>query len=200
MEAAPKAALDFGALPHLRSVAGEWKLIRATLDRVEALQNVITWRFDEADLHSFRNHFALERLLLKEAPNLESLVGLADLTKLAKLGVIVARRLNDISDIAGLGSSLRHLGFEGCPGIDVLDDLGSLANLQFLGISDCGDVGSLGPLRGLDQLEEFYAWGSTRIVDGDLSLLSHLPRPREIRMCDRRGYTPRVVELVAAEF
>jgi hypothetical protein len=200
VQADPRAELDLGALSHLRSVAGEWGLIRPTLSRVEALQSVITWRFDEAELRAFSNHFALERLTIKEAPYLASLSGVADLTKLEKLGVILARNLHDISDIAGLASSLRELKFEDCPGIDSLDDVESLVNLRVVGFSDCGDVKSLKPVRRLERLEEFYAWGSTRIVDQDLSPLPRLPQLKEIRMRDRRGYTPRVVDLIAAVF
>jgi len=159
VQADPRAKLDLRGLPHLRSIAGEWELIRPTLDGVESLQSVITWRFDEADLHASRNH----------------------------------------SDVAGL-TSLRELKFEDCPSIAVLDDVEQLVNLRFLSFSDCGDVASLGPVRGLDSLEEFYAWGSTQIVDGDLSPLPRLPRLREIRMRDRHGYRPRVVDLVAAVF
>ena len=198
VQAAPGAELDLGALPHLRSVAGQWELIRGTLGRVDALQSVITWQFDEADLHAFRNHFALERLTVKEAPHLGSLAGLADLPVLAILGVFLARRLHDISYVAGLASSLRELEFELCPGIDVLDDVQSLVNLRFLGFRDCGDVESLRPVRCLQQLEVLYAWGSTRIVDGDLSPLVGLTRLREIRMRDRRCYKPRVGDLIAA--
>ncbi len=78
VQAAPSAELDLGALPRLRSVAGEWELIRGTLGRLNALQSVITWRFDDPDLHAFRDHVSLERLTIKEAPYLESLSGLAD--------------------------------------------------------------------------------------------------------------------------
>jgi hypothetical protein len=62
VQADPRAALDLSALPHVRSVAGEWRLIRPTLDGVEALRSVITWRFAETDVHAFRNHFAVQRL------------------------------------------------------------------------------------------------------------------------------------------
>lgn len=48
--------------------------------------------------------------------------------------------------------------------------------------------------------QKFFAWGSTCIVDRDLSLLARLPRLAEIRMRDRRSYTPRVVDLKAALF
>jgi hypothetical protein len=46
----------------------------------------------------------------------------------------------------------------------------------------------------------FYAWGSTRILDGDLSPLARLPRLKQIRMRNRRGYRPAVGDLVASVF
>ena len=197
VQAAPNAELDLGALPNVRSVAGEWELIRGTLGRVDALESVITWRFDDADLHAFRDHVGLERLTIKEAPHLESLSGLADLGELKVLGVFLARQLEDISDLAQL-PSLRELEFEDCPALESLDDVEPLINLRFLGFSECGDIESLAPLGSLAQLEVLYAWGSTRVVDGDLSPLTSLPRLTEIRMRDRRTYSPRVADLVSS--
>lgn len=197
VQAASSAELDLGTLPKLRSVAGDWGLIRGTLGRVDGLQSVITWQFDEGDLHAFRDHVNLERLIIKEAPHLNSLSGLADLPELKVLGVFLARRLEDISDVAGL-RSLRELEFEDCPAVISLDDVDSLVNLRFLGVSECGDIESLAPTESLKQLEVLYAWGSTCIVDGDLSPLARLPRLKEIRMRDRRSYNPRVADLVSA--
>ncbi len=140
----------------------------------------------------------MERLTVKEAPNLESLSGVADLPELAVLGVFLARRLRDIGDVSQLSSSLRELEFEDCPSIGELDDVEPLAGLRFLGFSDGGKIASLAPVASLKHLTVFHAWGSTRVVDGDLLPLAALPRLGEIRMRDRRGYKPRVCDLVSA--
>ena len=198
VQAAPDAELDLGVLPRLRSVAGDWALIGNTLGSVGALQSVITWQFDEPDLHTFRDHVGLQRLTIKEAPYLESLSGIADLSELAVMGIFLARRLHDISDVAGLASSLRRLELQACPALNAIDDVEMLVNLDFLGISQCGAIESLAPIAPLERLEVLYAWGSTRVVDGDLSPLARLPRLREIRMRDRRAYNPRVADLVSA--
>jgi internalin A len=198
VQAAPLTELDLETLPRLRSVAGEWALLRGTLGAVAALERVVTWRFDEVDLHAFRDHFGLQQLTIKDAPHLASLSGVADLSELAVLGVLLARSLHDIGDVAGLASALRRLELQDCPAIDVIDDIESLVNLRFLGVSECGDIESLAPIASLERLEKLYAWGSTRVVDGDLSPLARLPRLKEVRMRDRRGYTPRVAELVSA--
>jgi hypothetical protein len=198
VQPAQGAELDLAALPHLRAIVGEWALIRDTLSSVDSLQSVITWRFNEVDLHAFRDHVGLQRLTIKEAPYLESLAGVGDLPELAALGIGLARKLNEISDVVGLASSLQEFNLEACSAISAIDDIEPLANLRLLGFSDCGDIESLAPVAALDELEELYAWGSTRIVDGDLSPLAQLPRLREIRMRDRRAYKPRVADLVAA--
>jgi hypothetical protein len=52
-------------------------------------------------------------------------------------------------------------------------------------------------LRGMDSLEEFLAWESTQVLDGDLSVLLDLPRLRLIGMQDRASYRPRVKEIEA---
>lgn len=197
VQAAEHAELDLTQLPHLRSVAGDWGLIGPTLGRADDLRSIITWRFGEVDLHAFRDHVELERLTVKEAPCLESLSGIGDLPKLAVLEIVSARELGDISNVSGLAESLHEFKLEDCPAIDAIDEVASLTQLRVLEVGDCGDIDSLAPLCGLKQLEELYAWGSTRIADRDLSPLAQLPRLREIRMRDRRAYKPRVVDLVA---
>jgi hypothetical protein len=198
VQASERAELDLGTLPHLRSLAGEWGLIGDTLSRLDELQIVITWRFNEIDLHAFRDHLALQHLTIKEAPYLESLSGVGDLPEVSSVGVLLARRLRDISDVAGLASSLRELELQDCPALSALDDVEPLVNLRFFGCSNCGDVESLAPVGALTQLEVLYAWGSTHVIDRDLSPLARLPQLREIRMRDRRGYKPTVADLAAA--
>jgi internalin A len=198
VQAAASAQLDLAAVPHVRSVSGEWALIGDTLGEVHALHDVITWRFDEADLHVFRDRVGLQLLTLKEAPHLESLSGIADLPELAVLKIFRARRLSDLSDAAELAVSLRELELEDCPALDTIEDVEQLVGLRFLGFSECGDIETLAPIGSLEELEVLHAWGSTRIVDGDLTPLARLPRLREIRMQDRRGYRPRVADVVTA--
>jgi hypothetical protein len=198
VQAAADAVLDLGILPGLRSVTGEWALIGRTLSAVAELERVVTWMFAGVDLHAFRDHVVLKTLTIKDAPYLESLSGLGNLPDLAALTIVGAPRLHEIDEVAELSASLRELKFEECERIDAIDDVGPLVGLRFLGISESGDIASLAPIGSLTQLEALYAWGSTRIVDGDLSPLARLPRLKEIRMRNRRGYRPPVGDLMAA--
>ena len=198
IQAADGATLDLTTLPHLRILASDWSLIASTLSELHGLRSLVTWRFDEIDLHAFRDHVRLERLTIKEAPYLESLAGIGDLPNLATLEIVDARSLTDVSELPGVAESLRELKLETCRAIESIDDFASLANLRFLEVSDCGDIDSFAPLAKLDRLEELYAWGSTRIIDADLSPIQRLPHLREIRMQDRRAYRPRLADVVAS--
>lgn len=103
-----------------------------------------------------------------------------------------------ISAISELLRVPRELEFEACPEITTIDEIAALRELRFLGLNDCGDIETLAPITALEKLEVMHAWGTTRILDHDLSPLTHLPRLREIRMRDRRAYVPQVAELAAA--
>jgi hypothetical protein len=195
VRAAPRAELDLGSLRRLHVLAGEWSLIGPTLGDVGELQDVVTWRFDEVDLHAFRDLVLLRRLIVKDAPVLESLNGVGNLPDLENLGAIGAPRLHDISDAAGLSATLLELELEDCLALEEIDDVESLHGLRFLGVSECGDIASLAPLSPLDNLEVLYAFGTTRISDGDLSPLTRLPRLAEIRIQDRPSYRPRVATI-----
>jgi internalin A len=200
IQAYQDAEVDLTQLPKLTSLAGPWSVFRSTFAGSERLKRLITWAFDESDMRVLRNTFTLEDVTIKDAPHVESLTGIGDLPALEALRVIVARSLRDIRDVARLAGSLRELIFEGCPGVGDLEPLRSLVRLRVLGVSDCGYIESLGPIRPLNQLEQFSGWGSTRVVDGDLSPLAALPLLSEVRMRDRKGYSPHVRDLASAVF
>jgi hypothetical protein len=68
----------------------------------------------------------------------------------------------------------------------------------WLNLSECGDLPSLVPLRGLTSIEVLLMFGTTKIVDGDLTPIADLRRLRELRMQSRRHYRPSVAEIQAS--
>jgi hypothetical protein len=198
IQAVRDSVLDLGSLPALRSVNGEWSQIARTLVAAEQLENLHTWMFGEVDLHAFRDHWALRTLTVKDAPYLESLAGLGELPSLASLTIVDAPRLHKIEAVGGLSASLRELTFEKCGQIEAIDVVEGLVHLRLFGVSESGDIASLSPVESLSELETFYAWGSTRILDSDLSPLTRLHGLNEVRMRNRRGYQPPVGDLAAS--
>lgn len=173
-------------------------LIGHTLGGVELLENINTWSYLEEDLHPFSNHFSLKRLIVNDAPHLRSMSGIQLLREMGELRVVLAPKLDDIGAVGELADSLLELELQGCAGIEAIDELEPLVHRRQLGLNNCGRIESLSPLIGMQQLEVLLAWGSTRIVDGDLSPLMRLPCLQDVRMRDRREYRPRVAEIKAA--
>jgi internalin A len=131
----------------------------------------------------------LKRLELSQGRKLLSTAGVGSLDF---LGLYQQAALEELRDLP----ALRVLAIESCKKLGSLDGIPS--SLHRLKVANCGDIASLAPLAGLREVEEFFAWESTRVVDGDLSVLLSLPRLREIGLQDRRHYSPRVSEIEAA--
>lgn len=118
---------------------------------------------------------------------------------LEKLGIYLARGLRDLSDLASASAPrhLRELQLESDRGITRLDEIGTATNLEFLNISDLRDIESLAPLVNLKLLDTLYAYETTRVADGDLTPLTKLPSLKDLRMMNRRSYSPSVGEVKA---
>jgi internalin A len=190
IQAAPHTSIDLGSLPRLRSIAALWETVEATFHGPDDLREVVLIDYHEANLSPIAIQPAITRVVIKGAPILETLDGAEAFARLGVLRVGDARELGDLSALGGTRGSLIELKFETCLGISSLDELATLANLRVLGISDCGRIASLHPIADMSRLETLYAWGSTRIEDGDLTPLLALASLREVRMRDRRDYEP----------
>jgi hypothetical protein len=197
VQAAPDASLDLGELSRLRSLAGEWELIRWQLRFVDSLEHLLTWRFEEDSLLALNEHLDLKRLTIKEARRLESLLGAEQMSALQTLEVLLAPSLSDIEAISDL-VRLQQLSFETARKLDALDDIAKLAHLSHLGIADSGEIQSLAPLRQMTELASLYACGTTRIADNDLSPLLGLTALADLRIRPRPSYRPSVAEVKAA--
>jgi hypothetical protein len=197
VQAAPGVSLDLGELPRLRSLAGEWELIRWQLRFLDSLERLVTWRFDESSLLALNEHLRLKRLTIKEARRLESLLGAEQMDDLRTLEVLLAPALSDIEAISDL-VRLQHLSFETARKLDSLDDIAKLVRLSHLGIANSGEIRSIAPVRQMTELSSFYAWGTTRIADNDLSPLLGLTALADLRIRPRSTYNPLVAEIKAA--
>jgi hypothetical protein len=192
IQAAPQATIDIADLPRLAYLSAPWRQVRETVAHAAHLRELVALTYDERDLRALVENEFLTTIKLKEAPLLESLSGVGELRAVEALAVLRARKLEDISELAEVAATLSRLELEDCPAIDALDDVSGLRGLRFLSFSECGPIASLAPLAHLPALEVVHAWGTTRVMDEDLSPLASLPRLAEIRMRERRGYRPGV--------
>jgi hypothetical protein len=187
--------VDLSALPHLRSLSCDWDQVADTIGHASGIDDLYLGSYNEPDLTPIAHLTALTSLRMKDRPALRSLDGVESMPVLARLGIYLAP-LEETSALARIGSPvLADLALEACRGITSLSDLSGLAGLRRLNIGDGGDVESLQPLSDLRHLELLYLFGSTTVVDGDLTPLLCMPPMRDLRMMNRRHYRPSVQEV-----
>jgi hypothetical protein len=187
----PRMDVDFTAFPQLRTLRMYWNAGFESVFDCQALESLFVFGPPDADLTRFGGIPTLRRLECSQGRKLTSTAGVG-----AGVEFLGLYQQGALTELAGLPPGLRVLAIEGCKQLGALPPLPS--SLTRLKVANCGDIASLAPLRGLDALEEFLAWESTRVLDSDLSVLSELPRLRVLGMRDRREYRPRVPEIEAA--
>jgi hypothetical protein len=187
----PRMELDLAAFERLRILRAYWNPGFESMFGSASLESLYMFSQPDPDLSRFGALPALRRLELSQGRKLVSTRGVGPLRF---LGLYQQGGLTELRD---LPAGLEELAIEGCKRLDTIDAVAGLA-LKRLKVANCGEIASLSPLAGMESLEQFLAWESTRIVDGDLSVLLTLPRLRMIGMRDRREYRPRVSEIEAA--
>ena len=196
---APRAPLDLARLPKLTQLGAEWEQVESSIEAGGGLRDLYLGSYNPRDLTPLAQSTQLRSISMKDRPYIESLAGIDAFPLLEKLGIYLARGLSDLSDLASASAPrhLRELQLESDRGITRLDEIGMATNLEFLNISDLRDIESLAPLGNLKLLDTLYAYETTRVADGDLTPLMKLPSLKDLRMMNRRSYSPSVGEVKA---
>ena len=193
----PVLKVDLDRLSGLRVLSAAWPQVSASIEAATGLEVAFLRGYQPADLKPLTPLTGLVELVMKDRPRLKSLAGLSALPLLRLLEVYLAKDLADTDELAGR-TGLRKLTLESCRRVGQVDVLTGCTGLRTLNLSECGDLASLGPIRSLTNLENLLLYGSTKIVDNDLSPLAALPRLRQLRMQSRRSYRPSVDEIQAS--
>lgn len=183
-------------LPCLVELGAAWAQVSSTIASAGRLSTLYLEAYRPHDLSPLTSLAALKAITLKDRPRLRSLAGLAELSSLRKLGVFLAKDLADITELRAR-PELEELQLQSCRKIEQIDDVAACQNLRMLNLSECGDIATLRPISGLAELEDLALFGTTKIVDGDLTPIAGLPRLKQLRMQSRRSYRPSVEEIKA---
>lgn len=186
-----RSKMNYALLSHLTEATLEWGPGAATIFDCSQLQVLFLNHYDAPNCRAIA---ALEKLvkLSLASPGLESLSGLPK--TLSFLGVYSSKRLADLDDLPGAGR-LTHLELNACRNLRTIDRVGDLSELTELHLCDDGQIASLKPLARLSKLRVLMFYGSTNIVDGDLSPLTSLPQLERVVFGDRRHYSHRLADL-----
>lgn len=191
----PHTHIDVGRLPRLKHLSCDWGQVADSIEETKTLESLFFLAYQAADLSPLAHLRDLRVLRMKDRPALRTLEGVQQLLWLDSLEIYVAP-LHDLAALAELRSPvLRTLALGGCQQVMELNALAACVALEELDLGDCGDVSTLSPIADLDRLNRLQLYGSTKVVDGDLTPLLGLHRLRDLRMMSRRTYTPSLTQV-----
>lgn len=185
--------VDVAEFPRLTKLSADWETIGESVSSATTLTSLQLRRYRRDDLVVLAGLTNLRRLALADRPRVRSLGGIENMALLREFEVPAARLLTDAQMLSACRNLVR-LSLEGCARLD-LSFIGTLGRLRWMNISECGDVSDVRFLANLHDLEVLRMFGSTRVVDGDLTPIAELPRLKELRMQSRRHYRPTVSEI-----
>ena len=193
----PAVMLDCSRLPMLTNLTVDsWDQISGSIGQADVLARS-TFGVTRKKICSHCPRTAACSVRLRSAPRLSSLNGVETLTSLEKLAVAGARSLDRLTPLLAVGISLTSLELESCRRLESIHALEATPRLTYLGVNDCGNIDSVSALRSLKHLRILEMWGSTRVIDGDLSPIEDLTVLADLRLANRRHYRPSVAALRA---
>ncbi len=190
------AVIDLGVFPCVTEVSASWEQIEESVGDAPQLESLYSGNYAAEDLLPLRHNTGLRRIRMKDRPRLRSLRGVERLPALDHLGIYLATSLDDFEPL-GETTTLRELHLESCRSLSDLIPLATSRALRFLNIAECGDIASLAPIAPLLELDAVWLYGSTKIIDDDLTPLAGLPYLADLRIKSRRSYRPTVEQLQA---
>ena len=189
-----RVPIDFGQLPELEVVKARWNgAIQDVLNNpnLEYL-NLSNWPME--DLQRLESMDRLARLALTSR-KLRSLRGIDALKSLGWLDLYACPSLTSLEGIQNC-QSMSRLDVSSCRAVHEISEVGELGSLRELELNNNGDLESLEPLRRCQSLERVSFFGTTRILDGKISVLEELPRLKKVVFGRRRHYDRKREELI----
>lgn len=187
--------IDFGRLARLEALHFYWRPGGETAFAHPGLTSLGVRHYPFPDLEPLRAMTQLRELLIGNTRRIHSLAGIEALPALETLQVIDVAAPLDVAALAAGSRGLRFLQLASCSQLRSVEAIGSLDRLEKLDLNDTGKIPSIRALAHLSALRTLYLAGTTNIVDGDLSPLFALPALEELRIGNRRHYSPGGPEL-----
>lgn len=189
-----KGYLNFRAFKDLEECFFVWGIQdSATIFETFSLTRLRIDSYDKFEIFEIQNLENLISLSLYYS-KIINLNGICNLNKLLNLDLTSCNYLEDITKITHL-KALNTLRIDNCKRLKNVEPIGDLKQLKSLSFNDVGNLASLNFLERLNNLEEIFFTGSTKIEDGNLNVLNNLVQNGNLRKVifkNRKNYSHRV--------
>ena len=184
--------VDFDSFPELQTLDFEWIKGSNSLFNRESLRSLSVNSYKGKSSAPFGKLTRLDSLWIANSP-IKDLTGLSPLQDLSYLSLKNLRSLASLDGIEEL-RNLKVLEMHACPKIDVVTKIFELDKLERLLLLAMGRIESIRGIENLTDLKSFLFYGSTDIVDGDLSPIKRLPKLSDIHFANRKHYSHKFEE------
>jgi hypothetical protein len=189
-----KTALSFGAFPKLEHCAIKWRKGSESLFDCKQLKELFLDGYNQFDSDAFSALTNLEKLTIANS-SIRNLDGLSKLTRLTYLRLGYLNNITSIEPINTL-KRLQELEIQNCKKVASIKGVEYLSELKKILLIDMGSIDSLLPLRNIRDIQWILFYGTTNIIDGNISFLRELRKLSKISFQNRRHYTLKTTDFV----
>ncbi|CAL9471507.1 hypothetical protein SUDANB95_02829 [Actinosynnema sp. ALI-1.44] len=189
-----RAPVDLGNLRQLEALFIGWHPELAGLAQLRALRTLTIFGWGAPDFRAFADmpelRFLRVEMKRRHAAASAGLVGARAATRMW----FYDGRLTDVEELAEF-TAVTEIAFRGTK-IDSVGFVTAMPLLAHLELDSAGEVESIAPLRDHPSLEFVAIAGSTRVADGDLSVLFEMPKLRAVGIDQNAPhYSHRAIEI-----
>jgi len=183
-----KTQIDLSSFKQLETLSLFWRKDVSGFENLKNLKKLFLYKYNPAckDLSELSAIESLEHLSLK-SPAIEAIGSIRKLHNLKFIGIYGGTKLQNIDGLAEL-ENLKTLEIDTCKKIDDINVVAQIPSLEILSVSNCGSIESLKLISKLVNLTELRFIESTNIKDGDIKIVSGLPRLKKIIFQNRKHY------------
>ncbi|TRU87890.1 MAG: hypothetical protein EWV76_09945 [Microcystis novacekii Mn_MB_F_20050700_S1] len=196
LEILSETPLDFSFFPQLQKCTLYWnKNFSNNLFNNTDLENLSITYWQHSDFYQFSKLENLKFLDIAQS-KISNLEGISQLKELETLILYDLRNLVKAKEICNL-TKLQDLRLGNCKKINNLEFISSLTSLKKLELYSMGKIESLDFLKKLNNLEFLNFEGSTVIENGNLTILTTLPKLKQVVFNNRKHYSHKSTEINA---
>ncbi len=182
-----KTPINFKSFPNLLECNIEWIKGSESLFELTKIRRLFINNYKGKDSSVLSRMLELEELSLLNT-SFNEIKGILFLKELKKLKLASLKKINSLEGIGKL-KKIKELEVQNCKSIFDVSPIFELINIERLLLVDLNTISSIKGIEKLVLMRYFLFYGSTDVIDGDISSLFLMKQIRKISFQNRKHYS-----------